>query len=420
VRPVRPAPTPLDFVTADVTDNGAAPWAAPFDPPPERLEVIDLPELLTRAFPPRQNLIGPALLIRQGLAVLGGSPRIGKSLLCLNLALCRALGRPWCGFALTPGVTVYIQAEIPEPRLQERVRLMLNGLGDPPPPAHRLLTITKRRVFVDQPAGRDALVRALDTLASSLPEPPDLLILDSLARFYSGEENSQRDVGRFVETLDGLVERFSVALLIPHHPSKPVEGDPKEGGAKLRGMSGLWAAADATWWLSRSHDGLSLSFEDLRHGEPPAPLYLERSPYLWLYPTDAPTDERLATVARAVLGIGLTWSKLRAAVIADLECSQASAERLINQAIKAGLIAKDDQGIYRQPSRNHQNGADGESTPPVGRCSMPFPQLSSPRGTKWRCRSRSRTGACSRSSEPTRPIGSVARTRSVAPLTSTR
>jgi hypothetical protein len=324
------------------------------DPPTTRLEVIDLPDLLTRAFPPRQNLIGPALLIRQGLAVIGGAPRIGKSLLCCNLALCRALDRPWCGFPLEPGVTVYLQAEIPEARLQERLQLMVKELAHPPIPAQRLLTITRRRVFLDQPAGRDLVIRVLDELACRLPVAPDLLILDPLARFYSGEENSQKDVGRFVETLDALVERFQLALLIPHHPSKPTKGDPKEGGAKLRGMSGLWAAADGTWWLSRSHDGITLSFEDLRHGEPPAPLYLERSPGLWYTPSAAPTDERLAAVRHCVLGIGLAWSKLLRAVMADLDVSESTAKRLVTAAAADGLIVKGLDGIYREGPKGQQ------------------------------------------------------------------
>jgi hypothetical protein len=47
------------------------------------------------------------------------------------------------------------------------------------------------------------------------------------------------------------------------------------------------------------------------------------------------------------------------------------------------------------------------------------PRPSSPRGTRSRCRSRSRTGACFRSSARTKPIGSAGPTRSGAPLTST-
>jgi hypothetical protein len=330
------------------------------DPPTDSLQVIDLPELLTRAFPPRQNLIGPALLIRQGLAVLGGSPRVGKSLLCTNLALCRALDRPWCGFTLAPGATVYVQAEIPEARLQERVRLMLDGLDPrPAPPAGRLYTITRRNLFIDTAPGRDALVRALDTLATTAPTPPDLLILDPLARFYSGDENNQREVGRFVATLDALIERFAVGILVPHHPSKPIKGDVKQGGARLRGVSGLWAAADATWWLTKAPDGLTLSFEDLRHGEPPAPLYLQRSPSLWLEPGETPTDERLDTVRRSVVGVGLSWTKLRNAVMADLETSEASAKRAINQALDAGLIAKDHAGIYRAAGSQGHSGSNG-------------------------------------------------------------
>jgi hypothetical protein len=71
----------------------------------------------------------------------------------------------------------------------------------------------------------------------------------------------------------------------------------------------------------------------------------------------------LAVVARCLLAFGLSWRKLRDAVMADCEVPQRTAERLINQATDAGLILKDKAGLYRQPPP-HRHGSDGgESTP---------------------------------------------------------
>jgi AAA domain len=208
----------------------------------------------------------------------------------------------------------------------------------------------------------------LDQCANRAGAAPDLCILDPIARFYAGDENNQREVGRFVATLDALIERFRLAFLIPH-PSKPIKGDLREGGAKFRGMAGLWAAADATWWLAKTGDqGITLSFEDLRHGIPPDPISLERSQGLWLTPNTV-SDEQLKAVRRCVLSIGLTWTKLRNAVMADLNVAQATAERLIAQAVKGKLIVKDSEGIYRSRDdaprgghHGHQAAADGEPT----------------------------------------------------------
>ncbi|HUF34787.1 MAG TPA: AAA family ATPase, partial [Gemmatimonadales bacterium] len=312
------------------------------------IEVIDLADLLARTFDPPRSLVGPAIVIAAGLSVGGGAPRIGKSLLCSNLALARTFERKWLGFDVEPGVTLYLQAEIPEAWLQRRFDTMVRELADPDPPPvprGRLHTVTRRGLFLDTPTGRDGLRRILD----GLDPHPDLVIVDPLARFYAGDENSQKDVGRFVATLDAFVQDYGCAFVIPHHPSKPVKGDLREGGARLRGMAGLWAAADGCWMLTREDEALVLTFEDLRHGEPPPPIYLDRTPGLWLLPTAGPLpDDRLVAVRKAVLGIGLTYTRLVAAVMSDCEVKERQAKTLISTATAKKLIRKDAQGLYRE------------------------------------------------------------------------
>ena len=85
--------------------------------------------------------------------------------------------------------------------------------------------------------------RVKHTLAE-LPEPPALLVVDTMARtMVGGDENSARDVGLFIAALDGQ----SVGTrLVVHHAGK---------GGDERGSSALRGAADVIARVER--EGLS-------------------------------------------------------------------------------------------------------------------------------------------------------------------
>jgi hypothetical protein len=159
------APDEMDTIvnsvlgTADrpsFTQNGHPERPAPATAP--SIEIIDAADLVVREFPEEQALVGGGLIVPRALVVNGGAPKRGKSLLVLNREICRALGRPFLGFPTTPGRTLYLQAEIPEPQLKARLVLMLSSALDAGPIdgerlRGHLLTVTRRGLFLDESAG---------------------------------------------------------------------------------------------------------------------------------------------------------------------------------------------------------------------------------------------------------------------------
>jgi hypothetical protein len=249
------------------------------DPTPPIIEVIDAADLVAREFKDEPALVGGGLIVPRAFVVNGGPAKRGKSLLVLNREIRRAQARTFLGFPATPGRTLYLQAEIPEPQLKQRLVLMLGDSPDGQVDAEvlrtRLLTVTRRGLFIDQPDGYDTVRRMIEL------HEPDLLSLDPLARFMTGEENSARDVGQLVNALDRLIQEYRIAIELTHHAGKPSSNDPRKGGQRLRGSSALFGAADAVTMLDRTENGWLLSFE-LRHAEEPAPMTLERTPSLWV------------------------------------------------------------------------------------------------------------------------------------------
>lgn len=318
----------------------------------ERPQIVTARELLQRSYPEAPAIVGGGVIVRGSLNILGGAPKVGKSAMSLNVALCRSLARPWLGFRTTPGRTLVIQAEIPERELQTRLRVMLQDL-EAALPDKTIYFVTHRGLRLDR---SDGLRAARDLIEQA---HPDLVEFDPLARFYSGDENSAREVGRLIGSLDDLIQTYGVAILLNHHTAKPSAQDPREGGLRLRGSSALFAAVDTAMILDRDEDAFKLGFQ-LRHGKEPEPMRLERTDHLWFRPA-GPAEDVLA-VAALIEHIGLKHNALVGAVKRDRDCADRTAERLVRKAVMAGVIAPDGEKIYRPTVTYRQRMNDGEGS----------------------------------------------------------
>ncbi len=171
-------------------------------------------------------------IVRQGsLGVLFGQPGTGKSFCALGLALSIASGRDYLGRRTTPGGAVYICGEGSED-IQRRISAwkLENGVQGSLP-----LAVVPRAVQLDQPGEMKRLAEAMETVFN---EPPRLLILDTLNRCFSGDENSARDMSKFIAACDWLKNRFpGLATLVIHHSNKSDQQN-------MRGSSALSGAAD--------------------------------------------------------------------------------------------------------------------------------------------------------------------------------
>lgn len=83
----------------------------------------------------------------------------------------------------------------------------------------------------------DGLVVLCEELVDEIGEPIRLIVIDTLARSFDGEENSATDMGAFVSSCDHLREKTGATILVIHHSGKDAEK-----GA--RGSSALRAACD--------------------------------------------------------------------------------------------------------------------------------------------------------------------------------
>ena len=71
-------------------------------------------------------------------------------------------------------------------------------------------------------------------------EMPVLVVVDTLSRCFTGDENKQEFMAEFVKTLDHIRDHYRCDVLIVHHANKQHE---------VRGSSVLFGAVDVSWHL---------------------------------------------------------------------------------------------------------------------------------------------------------------------------
>ena len=84
-----------------------------------KLETINAEDLQNRTYEPTPFLVDE--LIPEGLHILAGAPKIGKSWLALWLCLCVSQGQPLWNFAVTQGEALYLSLEDSFQRIQTRL-----------------------------------------------------------------------------------------------------------------------------------------------------------------------------------------------------------------------------------------------------------------------------------------------------------
>jgi len=181
------------------------------------------------------------LLPSDGLGVLYGPPKCGKSFWAFDVGMHIALGWNYRGRRTRQGVVVYIACE-GERGLGARVEAFRIGkLGeedDPDPPFYLLTTRLDLTGDVE---------RLIEDLQAAGIGKTALVVVDTLNRSIHGSENRDEDMGAYVQAADRLQEVFGGLVLIVHHCGVNSE--------RPRGHSSLTGAVDVQLKDERSVSG---------------------------------------------------------------------------------------------------------------------------------------------------------------------
>ena len=204
--------------------------------PVRKLETIDADTLLGIPYEPPAFLVEG--LLPQGLHLLAGAPKIGKSWLALWLCLRVAQGQPLWNFATCPCEVLYLCLEDSFQRIQNR----LFDLTEEAPPTLHFAVMSEQL--------RSGLVEQMEQFLREHPAT-GLVVIDTLQRIRSAgsEANPYASDYRDIGVLKALADRHNIAVLLIHHLRKLSDDDPMN---MISGTTGLSGATDSNFVLRKS------------------------------------------------------------------------------------------------------------------------------------------------------------------------
>lgn len=236
-----------------------------------KLNTIDGATLMAKPFVPLPFIVDT--LLSQGLHILAGSPKVGKSWLALWLAVTVAKGESAWGMPVKQGTTLYLCLEDSQLRIQNR---LLDITEDAPPTVH----------FSTEAA---LLGRGLEQqLETFLAEHPDtvLVIIDTLQMIRPIHDATYANDYRDLSVLKRLADAHGIAILLIHHLRKEYAEDVF---SRISGTTAISGAVDSSFTLVEDRRGsrrakLYCVGRDIEYRE----ISLERSEdNLWVVTADS-------------------------------------------------------------------------------------------------------------------------------------
>ncbi len=311
------------------------------------------------------------VLFCDSLAALVGPPAAYKTLTALAMAAAIHTGQPFAGCATLRGPVLYLVAE-GAAGLRRRLRALEVAHGAD---LHDLWLLPAATNLLDSTA-----CAALEREVAALSPAPALIVVDTLARHFGGDENAAGDMGRFIVACDRLRTLTGACVLVIHH-----EG--KAGG--YRGSSSFEGGLDTLIAAQRKGNTVTLKNLKQKEAEVFAPIRLtarevcigadeqgERVTSLVLELAAESADARPGTVARdrplnaneqvalAVLRAVPDQTLAYGAWLHASGVPSSSFERVVKHLVSCGLVCKLARGSYRVPPPTPESPPDRPHTSP--------------------------------------------------------
>ena len=224
------------------------PWEAALDPDAsedereeaktsyirERLPILDWQALWEDTT--EEEWIVEPLLAKRRLVALYSAPKVGKSLLMLELAAAMASGRPVLGNNPTEPIAVlYVDFEN-DPRGDIRTRLEAMGYG--PHDLERLCYLSFPTLAkLDTKQGADELLAAIAEYGC------EVVVIDTVSRSVAGDENENDTWLNFYRHTGLRLKQAEVAMIRLDHSGKDESKGQRGGSAKSGDVDAVWRLA---------------------------------------------------------------------------------------------------------------------------------------------------------------------------------
>lgn len=194
-------------------------------------------EIMTTVYKPIEFVVDG--LIGQGVYILAGAPKIGKSWLSLDICLSIAKGKKVLSRETSKGTVLYLCLEDSFERIQKR----LYELTDEP---------TERLHFVIM---SDSIGNGLEEQINDFKSNHTnlkIVFIDTLQMIRESTENSYGSDYKELSVLKSLADKLEIAIVLVHHTRKCSDSDPFN---MISGSTGLSGCVDGSMVLVETRRG---------------------------------------------------------------------------------------------------------------------------------------------------------------------
>lgn len=224
----------------------------------------------------KKDIIVDGLMRSRGVYLLVSQPKVGKSMLALQLSYCLTNGMPFLGHKVIASPVLYITTESDIYQLYQRMEFM--GLK-----------AKKKSLYLIDRDNKEKV--SLFDIEYKLSEFSDkehtrLLIIDMMKDFDAGiayDINDFQDIAqKLMPKLRSIADRYNYTILLTHHLNKRKE---------TLGSIGLDACVDGVITLIDKNDKKHIQFKTISRDFAPIDILLEKDNHLVLNVCDEDDED---------------------------------------------------------------------------------------------------------------------------------
>ena len=204
---------------------------------PGFMPVVSMEDIYGMVFSPKEWIIKG--ILRSGLYILAGAPKVGKSFLVGQIAYHVSTGRPLWGYPVHRSPVLYMALEDDHQRLQERMFRMFGVEST----KDLYFTISAKNL-------REGLEEQIAGFVKDHPGTR-LIIIDTLKKIRPGDDDTYsyaRDYADMTQ-LKKIADDNGICLLLVHHTRK--KEDESDAFNTVSGTNGLTGAADGNFIFAK-------------------------------------------------------------------------------------------------------------------------------------------------------------------------
>lgn len=303
-------------------------------------------------------------MLPEGLAILAGAPKIGKSWMALGFALSVTGGNKALGYFDTcKSAVVYIALEDNLRRIKSRIKNMLSIEPDYKAPDN-LIYLKESYNF---PKLNENGIEELQNLVDDNPDIK-LIIIDTLGRAKADKKRMDNNIYQADYDLGSRLQLFTlknrICVLVIHHTKK---GSEENVFDEISGTTGLTGAMDSLLVIKKKSNEhkLYLTGRDVKEAE--YTVVFDDKIFCWNV-LEKKDEINITAEREEILELIKTYNReMRSGEIAELIGKEKSnVSKMLKKLIRDKLLISSKYGYYALPKDNEdENENDDESLFPI-------------------------------------------------------